>query len=186
MDDVTARAVDAGLPDRRAAVVVSASGLRFSWPASPVRIEIDELRVAPGERWLLEGPSGAGKSTLLQLLGGVTTIGAARPRENPFGHGAAKRVSRALAAFVRRPQAAIKSAHGSNSTGRHPICKCRSSAFATDQTERVAQAPQGQFDARPTPHAGTNDALAPTQHAANRNVRARVGKTENDAPRQAW
>lgn len=71
MDDVTARAVDAGVPDRRAAAVVSASGLRFSWSASPVQIEIDELQVAPGERWLLEGPSGAGKSTLLQLLGGV-------------------------------------------------------------------------------------------------------------------
>lgn len=68
---MTARAVDAGLPDRRAAAVVSARGLCFIWPASPVRIEIDELRVAPGERWLLEGPSGSGKSTLLQLLGGV-------------------------------------------------------------------------------------------------------------------
>ena len=58
--------------------VLAAAGLRFAWPLSSVRIEIDELTVAPGERWLLEGPSGSGKSTLLQLLGGVIVPDAGR------------------------------------------------------------------------------------------------------------
>lgn len=53
------------------APVLALAGLRFAWPDSPVRIGIDALVIAAGERWLLEGPSGSGKSTLLQLLGGV-------------------------------------------------------------------------------------------------------------------
>ena len=61
-------ASDAG----RAAHVVDLSDLRFSWraDASPI-VAIDSLRVARGERVLLQGPSGSGKSTLLSVLAGV-------------------------------------------------------------------------------------------------------------------
>ena len=53
--------------------VVDLSNVRFSWSASstPV-IDIESLRVTPGERIFLRGPSGSGKSTLLGLLAGVT------------------------------------------------------------------------------------------------------------------
>ena len=54
--------------------VVTLSGVRFSWQrgGQPV-IDIDSLRIAPGERVFLRGPSGSGKSTLLNLLAGVVT-----------------------------------------------------------------------------------------------------------------
>lgn len=44
----------------------------FRWRAgaAPV-LEIEALRVEPGERVFIEGPSGSGKSTLLSLLAGV-------------------------------------------------------------------------------------------------------------------
>ncbi|MCW5620127.1 MAG: ABC transporter ATP-binding protein [Burkholderiales bacterium] len=52
-------------------------GVRFTWSsAREALIEIDVLRVAPGERLFLRGPSGSGKSTLLSLLAGVLTPGA--------------------------------------------------------------------------------------------------------------
>jgi ATP-binding cassette subfamily B protein len=52
--------------------VVEARGLRFAH-AGRSRAVLDELsvRVAPGERILLEGPSGGGKSTLGSLLAGL-------------------------------------------------------------------------------------------------------------------
>lgn len=44
----------------------------FRWRAGTAPLlEIDALRVAPGERLFIEGPSGSGKSTLLSLLAGV-------------------------------------------------------------------------------------------------------------------
>ena len=44
----------------------------FRWRASAVPLlEIEALRVEPGERVFIEGPSGSGKSTLLSLLAGV-------------------------------------------------------------------------------------------------------------------
>lgn len=44
----------------------------FRWRAGAAPLlEIDALRVAPGERVFIEGPSGSGKSTLLSLLAGV-------------------------------------------------------------------------------------------------------------------
>ena len=46
--------------------------LRFAWPGAAIdTLQIDSLRVAPGETLFLYGPSGAGKSTLLGLLAGV-------------------------------------------------------------------------------------------------------------------
>lgn len=51
--------------------------VRFAWSsAREALLEIDTLRVAPGERLFLRGPSGSGKSTLLSLLAGVLTPGA--------------------------------------------------------------------------------------------------------------
>jgi putative ABC transport system ATP-binding protein len=54
--------------------VVELTGVQFGWgvEAEPV-IDIDALRIAPGERLFLRGPSGSGKSTLLSLLAGVIT-----------------------------------------------------------------------------------------------------------------
>lgn len=43
---------------------------RYRGRAEPALRNID-LRIAPGERWLLEGPSGGGKSTLVALLTGL-------------------------------------------------------------------------------------------------------------------
>jgi putative ABC transport system ATP-binding protein len=48
--------------------------MRFAWRGTAqALLEIDALRVAPGERMFLRGPSGSGKSTLLSLLAGVLT-----------------------------------------------------------------------------------------------------------------
>jgi putative ABC transport system ATP-binding protein len=54
--------------------VVELSEVRFSWqPGGEPVVDIDALRIAPGERVFLRGPSGSGKSTLLSLLAGVIT-----------------------------------------------------------------------------------------------------------------
>ncbi len=54
--------------------VVDLTGVRFAWRGeSPVVVEVERFRVAPGERVFLRGPSGSGKSTLLSLLAGVVT-----------------------------------------------------------------------------------------------------------------
>lgn len=47
--------------------------LRFGYGASQPVLDIAELRVAAGERVMVEGPSGSGKSTLLGLLAGIVT-----------------------------------------------------------------------------------------------------------------
>ena len=54
---------------------IDLAGLTFAWPAQPPLLDIPSLRVARGERVLLQGPSGSGKSTLLGLLGGVLVPG---------------------------------------------------------------------------------------------------------------
>jgi putative ABC transport system ATP-binding protein len=52
--------------------VLSATGLRFTWPgAKAPTIDIEHFAVARGETVFLHGPSGCGKSTLLSLLAGV-------------------------------------------------------------------------------------------------------------------
>jgi putative ABC transport system ATP-binding protein len=57
-----------------ASSAVELSEVRFSWqPGGEPVVDIDALRIAPGERVFLRGPSGSGKSTLLSLLAGVIT-----------------------------------------------------------------------------------------------------------------
>ncbi len=52
--------------------LVELEQVTFRWRAGDAPLlEIDALRVAPGERVFIEGPSGSGKSTLLSLLAGV-------------------------------------------------------------------------------------------------------------------
>ena len=52
------------------ALVVEA--LRFAWPGTDRTVlDIDALRVEPGQTLFVRGPSGCGKSTLLSLLAGV-------------------------------------------------------------------------------------------------------------------
>jgi putative ABC transport system ATP-binding protein len=54
--------------------VVDLAGVRFAWAGqSPLVIDVERFRIAPGERVFLRGPSGSGKSTLLSLLAGVVT-----------------------------------------------------------------------------------------------------------------
>lgn len=72
--DASSRAGSLPTPGRTPVTswIVEIEGLRFAWPgaASPL-LEIDALRIAPGERLFLQGESGSGKSTLLSLLAGV-------------------------------------------------------------------------------------------------------------------
>lgn len=54
--------------------IVDLDGLRFRWRSNASSLlSIERLRIAPGERILIEGPSGSGKTTLLNLLAGVIT-----------------------------------------------------------------------------------------------------------------
>jgi len=63
------------LPDnatRSHAAVVEVAGLRFAWTRGrPPVIDVEQLRIAAGERVFVRGASGSGKSTLLSLLAGV-------------------------------------------------------------------------------------------------------------------
>jgi len=60
--------------------VVALEALRFGWPGQPDLLDLDDLRIAAGERLFLEGPSGSGKSTLLNLLAGILVPRAGRLR----------------------------------------------------------------------------------------------------------
>jgi len=52
--------------------VLELRDLRFSWArGQPDCLDIEHLRIAPGEALFLHGPSGCGKSTLLSLMAGV-------------------------------------------------------------------------------------------------------------------
>lgn len=50
---------------------IQLSALSFAWPGQAPLLEIDDFRVARGEKLLLRGPSGSGKTTLLGIVGGV-------------------------------------------------------------------------------------------------------------------
>ena len=47
------------------------SNLRFAYPGSPFRLQVESLEVAAGDAMALLGPSGAGKTTLLRLMAGL-------------------------------------------------------------------------------------------------------------------
>lgn len=51
------------------------SGVSKSYAQQAVLKSVD-LRIQPGEHWLITGPSGCGKSTLLRILAGLETIDA--------------------------------------------------------------------------------------------------------------
>jgi len=51
--------------------MIRINNLRFSYPDSMFRLEIEELVIGPAERVAVIGPSGSGKTTLLNLIAGV-------------------------------------------------------------------------------------------------------------------
>ncbi|WOI47206.1 ABC transporter ATP-binding protein/permease [Acidovorax sp. BLS4] len=63
--------------------VLATHGLQLALPGGATLLRVPDLRIAPGERWLLRGPSGTGKSTLLRALAGLWDFGSGtieRPR----------------------------------------------------------------------------------------------------------
>jgi putative ABC transport system ATP-binding protein len=54
---------------------VMARELVYAWPDQEPVLDIQSLRIDPGERVFMLGPSGSGKSTLLGLIGGVLDAG---------------------------------------------------------------------------------------------------------------
>ena len=51
--------------------MIRLSGVSFRYPASPFRLDVEELEVAAGERVACIGPSGTGKTTLVHLVAGI-------------------------------------------------------------------------------------------------------------------
>lgn len=57
---------------------IDIKGLRFGYGRGPRVLDIEQFRVATGERVMLTGASGSGKSTLLGLVAGVLAGGSGR------------------------------------------------------------------------------------------------------------
>ena len=53
--------------------MIEVGALRFSYPDSTFRLEVDDFRVEQGQAIALVGPSGSGKTTFLYLLAGILT-----------------------------------------------------------------------------------------------------------------
>lgn len=53
--------------------MISIDGLRFEYPRSRFVLEIESLRIDPGEKVAFVGPSGSGKTTLLNLIAGIAS-----------------------------------------------------------------------------------------------------------------
>jgi len=72
-------AANAGSRGEATGVVVELAQLRFAWSgAGPPVLDIDSLRITPGERVFLRGPSGSGKSSLLSPCSSII-----QPRSAP-------------------------------------------------------------------------------------------------------
>ena len=76
-------------------------GLSFSWRRSGFRLQVDQLRLQPGEVTALIGPNGAGKTTLLQLLAGLLAPASGKLRLGDLDLVQARRAGR-LAVFLDR------------------------------------------------------------------------------------
>lgn len=51
--------------------MISIKRLKFTYPRSTFKLQIDDLSVGSGEKLAIIGPSGSGKTTLLNLLSGI-------------------------------------------------------------------------------------------------------------------
>lgn len=67
------------------AEALAAYGLALALPDGQPLTRIDELRILPGQRWLVRGPSGLGKSTLLRAIAGLWPHGSGRIEAPPPG-----------------------------------------------------------------------------------------------------
>lgn len=55
--------------------VLSTRGLVLALPSGALLLQVPDIRIAHGQRWLFSGPSGSGKSTLLRALAGLWDFG---------------------------------------------------------------------------------------------------------------
>ncbi|TWH88722.1 ABC transporter ATP-binding protein/permease [Novosphingobium taihuense] len=75
-EDLLSVPMDSGITVRDSADrSVEVNGLRVSYPNGQPMVELDELKITPGSRLLVQGGSGAGKSTLLRSIAGLWPYG---------------------------------------------------------------------------------------------------------------
>jgi vitamin B12/bleomycin/antimicrobial peptide transport system ATP-binding/permease protein len=81
IDQLPAAGIEMGAAEN---AVLSTHNLALALPDGCALTTVGDLRMQPGQRWLVRGPSGTGKSTLLRAIAGLWPHGAGRI-EPPLG-----------------------------------------------------------------------------------------------------